>query len=183
MAKLKTTTDSNRKINGNTFLLIITIALFAIMYIAGMVIFADKGFAKPQMFLNLFISNAGLLVIAVGQTIVMITGGIDISVGSVTALVCMVLADLKEVLNMDFDKTMNFTVERDKSIKAREILKKVYNALQEKGYNPINQIVGYILSGDPTYITSYNDARNLIRQIERDELLEKMVRNYIGLDE
>ena len=85
MAKLKTTTDSNRKINGNTFLLIITIALFAIMYIAGMVIFADKGFAKPQMFLNLFISNAGLLVIAVGQTIVMITGGIDISVGSITA--------------------------------------------------------------------------------------------------
>ena len=96
MAKLKTTTDSNRKINGNTFLLIITIALFAIMYIAGMVIFADKGFAKPQMFLNLFISNAGLLVIAVGQTIVMITGGIDISVGSVTALVCMVMADLME---------------------------------------------------------------------------------------
>ena len=89
MAKLKTTTDSNRKINGNTFLLIITIALFAIMYIAGMVIFADKGFAKPQMFLNLFISNAGLLVIAVGQTIVMITGGIDISVGSITALVCI----------------------------------------------------------------------------------------------
>ena len=84
---------------------------------------------------------------------------------------------------MDFDKTMNFTVERDKSINAREILKKVYNALQEKGYNLINQIVGYILSGDPTYITSYNDARNLIRQIERDELLEKMVRNYIGLDE
>lgn len=84
---------------------------------------------------------------------------------------------------MDFDKTMNFTVERDKNIKSREILKQVYNALQEKGYNPINQIVGYILSGDPTYITSYNDARNLIRKIERDELLEKMVRNYIGLDE
>ena len=84
---------------------------------------------------------------------------------------------------MDFDKTMNFSVERDKSIKSREILKQVYNALQEKGYNPINQIVGYILSGDPTYITSYNDARNLIRKIERDELLEKMVRNYIGLDD
>ena len=96
MAKLKTTTDSNRKINGKTFLLIITIALFAIMYIAGMVIFADKGFAKPQMFLNLFISNAGLLVIAVGQTIVMITGGIDISVGSITALVCMVMANQME---------------------------------------------------------------------------------------
>jgi len=55
--------------------------------------------------------------------------------------------------------------------------------LQKKGYNPINQIVGYILSGDPTYITSYNDARNLIRKLDRDELLEKLVRNYIGLDE
>ena len=67
--------------------------------------------------------------------------------------------------------------------KAKEILKEVYHALEEKGYNPINQIVGYILSGDPTYITSHNDARNLIRQIERDELLEKMVKNYIGLEE
>ena len=84
---------------------------------------------------------------------------------------------------MDFDKTMNFSVETDKNIKAREVLKKVYDALKEKGYNPINQIVGYILSGDPTYITSYNDARNLIRKLDRDELLEKLVRNYIGLDE
>ncbi len=81
------------------------------------------------------------------------------------------------------DKTMNFRVERDKNIKAKEILKEVYEALVEKGYNPINQIVGYILSGDPTYITSHNNARNLIRMIERDELLEKMVKNYIGLDE
>ena len=81
------------------------------------------------------------------------------------------------------DKTMNFRVERDKSIKAQEILKEVYEALAEKGYNPINQIVGYILSGDPTYITSHNNARNLIRMIERDELLEKMVKKYIGLDE
>ena len=84
---------------------------------------------------------------------------------------------------MDFDKTMNFSVETDKYIRTREVLKNVYNALQKKGYNPINQIVGYILSGDPTYITSYNDARNLIRQLDRDELLEKLVRNYIGLDE
>lgn len=84
---------------------------------------------------------------------------------------------------MNFDKTMNFSVERDKSVKSKEILKRVYSALQEKGYNPINQIVGYILSGDPTYITSYNDARNLIRQLDRDELLETLVRNYIGLDE
>lgn len=84
---------------------------------------------------------------------------------------------------MDFDKTMNFSVETDKNVKAREVLKQVYSALQKKGYNPINQIVGYILSGDPTYITSYNDARNLIRKLDRDELLEKLVRNYIGLDE
>ena len=81
------------------------------------------------------------------------------------------------------DETVSFKVEKDKNIKAREILKEVYHDLEEKGYNPINQIVGYILSGDPTYITSHNDARNLIRQIERDELLEKMVKNYIGLDE
>ena len=81
------------------------------------------------------------------------------------------------------DETVSFKVEKDKNIKARQILKEVYHALEEKRYNPINQIVGYILSGDPTYITSHNDARNLIRQIERDELLEKMVKNYIGLDE
>ena len=81
------------------------------------------------------------------------------------------------------DKTMNFEVERDNCIKAKEILKEVYEALSEKGYNPVNQIVGYILSGDPTYITSYKNARSLIRQIERDELLERMVKNYIGLEE
>ena len=84
---------------------------------------------------------------------------------------------------MDFDKTMSFSVETDKNVKTREVLKQVYSALEKKGYNPVNQIVGYILSGDPTYITSYNDARNLIRQLDRDELLEKLVRNYIGLDE
>ena len=83
---------------------------------------------------------------------------------------------------MDFDKTMSFQVEREENHKTKEILKDVYEALTEKGYNPINQIVGYILSGDPTYITSYNDARNKIRTIERDELLEKMVKSYIGLD-
>ena len=84
---------------------------------------------------------------------------------------------------MEFDKTMNFKVEREQNAKSQEILKEVYEALMEKGYNPINQIVGYILSGDPTYITSHNNARNLIRQIERDELLEKMVKNYIGLED
>ena len=82
---------------------------------------------------------------------------------------------------MEFDKTMHFSLEKEQNAKSREILKEVYQALVEKGYNPINQIVGYILSGDPTYITSHNDARNKIRTIERDELLEKMVKNYIGL--
>lgn len=84
---------------------------------------------------------------------------------------------------MDFDKTMNFKVENENSIKYKEVLTEVYKALDEKGYNPVNQIVGYILSGDPTYITSHNDARNIIRKVERDELLEKMVRYYIGLDQ
>ena len=81
------------------------------------------------------------------------------------------------------DETVSFHVEKEKNEKTKEILKSVYEALQEKGYNPINQIVGYILSGDPTYITSHNNARNLIREVERDELLENMVRLYIGLDE
>lgn len=84
---------------------------------------------------------------------------------------------------MDFDKTMNFKVENENNIKYKEVLKEVYKALEEKGYNPVNQIVGYILSGDPTYITSHNDARNIIRKVERDELLEKMVKFYIGLEE
>ncbi len=85
------------KLDGKMFLLIITIALFVVMYIAGIMVFKSKGFAKPQVFLNLFISNAGLIVIAAGMTMVMITGGIDISVGSVVALTCMMLAWLMEV--------------------------------------------------------------------------------------
>ncbi|SET68153.1 monosaccharide ABC transporter membrane protein, CUT2 family [Lacrimispora sphenoides] len=85
------------KRDGKVFLLMITIALFVTMYIAGIIIFNGKGFAKPQVFLNLFISNAGLIVIAAGMTMVMITGGIDISVGSVVALTCMMLAWMMEV--------------------------------------------------------------------------------------
>ena len=84
---------------------------------------------------------------------------------------------------METDKTMNFKLEKEKNLKTKETLKEVYDALVEKGYNPVNQIVGYILSGDPTYITSYKNARNIIRQIERDELLERMVENYIGIVE
>lgn len=84
---------------------------------------------------------------------------------------------------MNMDETMNFKIEKENNERVQEILKDVYQALEEKGYNPINQIVGYILSGDPTYITSYKDARSKIRTIERDELLEKMVEKYIGIDE
>ena len=81
---------------------------------------------------------------------------------------------------MNMDETMKFDVEKEQNERDKEILKEVYGALEEKGYNPINQIVGYILSGDPTYITSHKGARNLIRKIERDELLEKMAKEYIG---
>lgn len=83
---------------------------------------------------------------------------------------------------MNLDKTMSFEALKDEELDAQAILKEVYEALQEKGYNPINQLVGYILSGDPTYITSHKDARNKIRKIERDELLEKMVKYYVGMD-
>ena len=77
------------------------------------------------------------------------------------------------------DETLSFQFEKEKNKQTKEILKSVYSSLKEKGYNPINQIVGYILSGDPTYITNHNGARNMIKQIERDELLESMVKEYI----
>jgi uncharacterized protein (UPF0297 family) len=75
--------------------------------------------------------------------------------------------------------TMKFNVDKDEGSEVKSILQSVYKSLKEKGYNPINQIVGYLLSGDPTYITSYNNARNLIRKIERDELLEELLKKYI----
>ncbi len=77
------------------------------------------------------------------------------------------------------DKTMTFSVYDDKRNELKATLTKVYDALKEKGYNPINQIVGYILSEDPTYITTYNNARSLIRHIDRDELLQAMVKAYL----
>ena len=86
------TLNEKSHMSGTSFLLIITITLFVLMYVSGMIVFSDAGFAKPQMFLNLFITNAGLIVVSCGLTLVMITGGIDISVGSVTALVCMAVA-------------------------------------------------------------------------------------------
>ena len=76
------------------------------------------------------------------------------------------------------EQTMMFRVESDES-NAAVIISTVYEALKEKGYNPINQLVGYLLSGDPTYITSYKNARTLIRKLERDELLEELVRCYL----
>jgi uncharacterized protein (UPF0297 family) len=78
-----------------------------------------------------------------------------------------------------FNETMKFDVEKDSQNKARDIIISVYDALKQKGYNPINQIVGYILSGDPTYITSFNNARNSIREVERDELLEELLKSYL----
>lgn len=78
-------------------------------------------------------------------------------------------------------KTRMFSVKEQNEISMRESLQNVYNSLKEKGYNPINQIVGYILSEDPTYITNYNNARSVIRSIDRDELLRVMLQTYLQL--
>ena len=78
------------------------------------------------------------------------------------------------------DKTMTFSLNADKDQQMKQVLSTVYAALREKGYNPINQLVGYILSEDPTYITTHNNARSLIRKIDRDELLRAMVRSYLN---
>jgi len=77
------------------------------------------------------------------------------------------------------DKTMRFKLNKDELSKTVHVLEKVYQALEEKGYDPINQIVGYLLSGDPAYITSYKDARTMIRTIDRDEIIEELVKNYL----
>ena len=78
-----------------------------------------------------------------------------------------------------FDKTMTFSLGSERQAQIKTILTEVYDALKEKGYNPINQIVGYILSEDPTYITTHNNARSLIRRIDRDELLQVLVQSYL----
>lgn len=79
----------------------------------------------------------------------------------------------------DITNTQFFQVETRPQIQAKDILEIVYNALVEKGYNPVNQIVGYIMSGDPTYITSYNGARSLVMKVERDEIVEELLKAYI----
>lgn len=79
------------------------------------------------------------------------------------------------------ENTITFSITQDHEAEVRQTLLQIYNALKEKGYNPINQIVGYILSEDPTYITNHNNARGLIRKIDRDELLNLMVKDYLKL--
>ena len=79
----------------------------------------------------------------------------------------------------DLKNTQYFKVEKEPQMKVSDVIDVVYHALSEKGYNPVNQIVGYIMSGDPTYITSHRNARSLIMKVERDELVEEILREYI----
>ena len=79
----------------------------------------------------------------------------------------------------NMDNTVMFRIKSETEISTKEILHHVYDALNEKGYSPVNQIVGYLLSGDPAYITSHQNARNMIRRLDRDELLEELVTHYL----
>jgi uncharacterized protein (UPF0297 family) len=82
-------------------------------------------------------------------------------------------------VNKDLSNTQYFKVQEGPRVSVKETLRMVYQALSEKGYNPVSQIVGYIMSGDPTFITSHNNARSLIMQVERDEIVEELLREYI----
>lgn len=84
--------------------------------------------------------------------------------------------------NANFSKTVKFNVEKEKPLSTSEVILAVHRALKEKGYNPISQIVGYIMSGDPSYITAHNGARTLIQKIETDEILEELVKFYVKQD-
>lgn len=79
----------------------------------------------------------------------------------------------------NINHTQYFKVEKEPELRVSDVLEIVYHALSEKGYNPVNQIVGYIMSGDPTYITSHKNARGLIRRVERDEIIEALIIDYI----
>lgn len=79
------------------------------------------------------------------------------------------------------ENTLQFDFLKDKKDLTKEILNEVYNSLIKKGYNPVNQLVGYLISGDPTYITNYNGARALVRKLERDEILEEVLKVYLGI--
>ena len=87
----------------------------------------------------------------------------------------------QELVNDKNDLTRTFTVQTEEELEIRHILLEVYDALNEKGYNPVNQIVGYILSEDPTYITNHKNARALIRRIDRDELMRILIRHYLNI--
>ena len=80
---------------------------------------------------------------------------------------------------MDVQNTQYFRAVQENKMDVKEVLKLVYEAMTEKGYNPVNQIVGYVMSGDPTYITSHNSARSLIMKVERDEIVEELLKSYI----
>ena len=81
----------------------------------------------------------------------------------------------------NLDRTMQFDLNINKEDLTKSILTDVYSALKEKGYNPINQLVGYLISGDPSYITSYNGARAFLRKLERDEILEEVIKSYLEI--
>jgi uncharacterized protein (UPF0297 family) len=90
----------------------------------------------------------------------------------------MVIGNEKDVINMDKNQTQYFNVVKEE-LDVYKILERVYEALEEKGYNPVNQMVGYVMSGDPTYITSHKNARSIIGKVERDEIIEVLFENYI----
>lgn len=85
------------------------------------------------------------------------------------------------MMENEYEKTLTFSLKDEKEEEIKRVLLSVYGALNEKGYNPINQIVGYILSEDPTYITNHRNARSLIRKIDRDELLNTLLKSYLGV--
>ncbi|MDY4079218.1 MAG: IreB family regulatory phosphoprotein [Clostridium sp.] len=83
--------------------------------------------------------------------------------------------------NDNMDYTMQFDLAQNRKVLTKTILTEVYKSLKEKGYNPVNQLVGYLMSGDPTYITNYNGARALVRKLERDEILEEVIKSYLDI--
>lgn len=82
---------------------------------------------------------------------------------------------------MGNDNTIQFDIPKNKKDLTKEILTEIYDSLIKKGYNPVNQLVGYLISGDPTYITNYNGARSLVRKLERDEILEEVLKAYLEI--
>jgi len=89
------------------------------------------------------------------------------------------MEDNRQIPHPQMEETMSFDVRRDEELNPSDVLQAVYGALREKGYNPINQLVGYLISGDPAYITSHKQARSLIRRVERDDLIEELVSFYV----